>query len=118
MNFVFRTWIQGTFMEQKKATVAHTKDIPSDSDDSKLCDEDVGNNCSGIIRVIESSDNEKNVSLVQLQKGGRKMIWENFRTLRDEVAIALLGGNCCQMKVWNQTVSTHYLVSSCQSSFC
>jgi len=85
-------------MEQKKrATVAHTKDIPSDTDDSKLYDEDVGNNCSGIISVIESSDDEKNVSLVQLQKGGRKMIWMNSGTLRDEVAIALLGGNCWQM---------------------
>jgi len=114
MNFVFRTWIQGTFMEQKKATIAHTKDIPSDGDDSKLCDEDVGNYCSGIIRVIQSSDDEKNVSLVQLQKGGRKMIWKNSRTLRD----ALLGGNCCQMKFWNQTPRTHYLVSSCLSSFC
>jgi hypothetical protein len=78
--------------KKKKATVAHTKDIPSDSDDSKLYDEDVGNNCSGIISVFESSDVEKNVSLVQLQKGGRKMMWKNSRTLRDEVAIALLEG--------------------------
>lgn len=105
-------------MEQKKATVAHTKDIPSDTDDSKLYDEGVGNICSGIISVIESSDDEKNVSLVQLQKGGRKMIWMNSGTLRDEVAIALLGGNCCQMKFWNQSPSTHYLLSSCLSSVC
>jgi hypothetical protein len=117
MNFVFKTWIQATFMEQKRLTVAHVRDIPSDSEDSELYDEDVGNNYAGIISVSESNDDQKNVPLLQLQKGGRKMIWKNSRTLRDEVAIALLGGNCFQMKFWNQTPSTYYLVSSCLSSF-
>jgi hypothetical protein len=105
------------FHGAKKATLAYIRDIPSDSEDSELYDEDVGNNCSGIISVSESSDDVKNVPLVQLQKGGRKMIWKNSGTLRDEVAIALLGGNCYHMKFWNRTPSTHYIVSSCVSSF-
>jgi hypothetical protein len=105
------------FHGTKKYTLAHIRDIPSDSEDSELYDEDVGNNYSGIISVSKSSDDERNVPLVQLQKGGRKMIWKNSRTLTDEVAIALFEGNCCQMKFWNQTPSTHYLVSSSLSSF-
>jgi hypothetical protein len=67
---------------------------------------------SGIISVGD----EKNVPLVQLQKVGRKIIWKNSRTLRDEVAVTLLGGNCCQMKFCNRTLNTN-LVSSCLSSF-
>jgi len=47
------------------------RDIPSDSEDSELWDEDVGNNYSGIMSVSESSEDEKNVPLVELQKGGR-----------------------------------------------
>jgi hypothetical protein len=105
------------FHGTKKTTVARIRDIPSDSEDTELYDDGVGNNYSGIISVSESSD-EKNVPIVHLQKGGREMIWKNSRTLRDEVAIALLGGNCCQMKFWNHTPNTHYLVSSCLSSFC
>ena len=86
------------FYGTRKPTFAHIRDIPSDSEDSELYDEDVGNNYSGIISVSESSNDEKNFTVVQLLKGGRKKIWKNPRTLRNEVAVAFLGGNCCQMK--------------------
>jgi hypothetical protein len=51
MNFMF-FWSMGLrhFHGTKKATFAHIRDIPSDSEDSELCDEDVGNNCLGIIQ--------------------------------------------------------------------
>ena len=50
------------FYGTRKPTFAHIRDIPSDSEDSELYDEDVGNNYSGIISVSESSNDEKTVT--------------------------------------------------------
>jgi hypothetical protein len=47
------------FRGTKKATVAHIRDILSDSEDSELYDEHLGNNYSGIISISESNDHEK-----------------------------------------------------------
>jgi hypothetical protein len=51
--------VSGNFHGTKMATVAHIRGIPSDSEDSELYVEDLGNNCSGIISISESSDYEK-----------------------------------------------------------
>jgi hypothetical protein len=47
------------FRGTKKATVSHIRDILSDSEDSDLDDEHLGNNYSGIISISELSDDEK-----------------------------------------------------------
>jgi len=55
-------------MELKMATVAYIRAIPSQNNDSELCDVDVANNCSGSISISETNDEEENVTLVHLQR--------------------------------------------------
>jgi len=74
-NCFFRRWIQGTFTELKKATVAHIRDSPSQNKDSELCDEDVGNNCLGSTVIPQLTSDPANEFF-----GQRRFFFAVFRT--------------------------------------